>query len=202
MLAEAANTNHTWNELRNSRIVERIGMKTKRYMQAQSAIRYMVLFIIGFATSEAAVSEPSSYKARTLCMPSEKVIFSCPTGKKTLSLCASPDLTKDTGTLQYRFGIAGKKLELVYPRAAGHPREYFKYGDDNVPGQSAYRDLLFSINEYEYLLSVYTNNGTFEYGAEMAVRKEKKTIRTIECNFDRAINEIWELNAFGIPGLK
>lgn len=173
----------------------------KKNTRTWIAIKCLAL-LVAWSTADIAASQPPSAIAPTLCKPSEKVIFSCPTGKKTLSLCASPDLTKDAGTLQYRFGIIGKKLELVYPSPAGHPREYFKYGDDNVPGPSAYRDLLFSINEYEYLLSVYTNNGTFEYGAEMAVRKEKKTIRTIECNFDRAINELWELYAVGIPKLQ
>lgn len=52
----------------------------------------------------------------THCHADERVVFSCPfKNGKTASLCASPNLDKDNGTLQYRFGVVGKKLELAFP---------------------------------------------------------------------------------------
>ena len=57
----------------------------------------------------------------THCTSNERVVFSCPFKHgKTASLCASPDLSKTTGTLQYRYGVVGKAPELVYPKLGEH----------------------------------------------------------------------------------
>lgn len=69
----------------------------------------------------------------THCSQEEKIVFSCPfKNKKTVSLCASANLTKDTGTLQYRYGVVGEPLELAFPNKAqaayaktGHPKRFF-----------------------------------------------------------------------------
>ncbi len=73
--------------------------------------------------------------ASTHCKPDERVVFSCPFKHgKTASLCASADLTKSTGTLQYRYGAVGRKLELIFPDLEdrtvkrNHPKYWFDWG--------------------------------------------------------------------------
>lgn len=60
-----------------------------------------------------ALFAPSAYAA-TLCAPDEVVVWSCETTQKLHSLCASKDLTRTTGYMQYRAGRRGD-LELEYP---------------------------------------------------------------------------------------
>ncbi len=43
-----------------------------------------------------------------------------------MSLCSSPELTKDKGYLQYRFGLPGK-IELEFPKEREKSQQVFKY---------------------------------------------------------------------------
>lgn len=87
------------------------------------------LLISGYPIKE--VDAADRGKAYTHCKPGEELTFSCPfKNGKTASLYASPDLSKDAGTLQNRFGRIGKESGLTYPKSKVHPREYF--GCDEV----------------------------------------------------------------------
>lgn len=59
--------------------------------------------------------------AASLCAPSEDVVFSCPTGKKVVSVCASKNLSSTTGWAQYRFGVPGSAPEITLPVGQVHP---------------------------------------------------------------------------------
>jgi hypothetical protein len=50
-----------------------------------------------------------------LCNEGEEVVFSCMTGDKNISFCATPRYTASTGSMVYRFGVAGQALEMEYP---------------------------------------------------------------------------------------
>lgn len=65
--------------------------------------------------------------ARTHCEAGETIVFSCSTGTRILSLCASPDVSKTSGYLQYRYGVADK-LELVFPEKLQPPGKLFTPG--------------------------------------------------------------------------
>jgi hypothetical protein len=76
-----------------------------------------------------AVSSPAlAASAYTHCNANEIVVYSCSTGSHTLSICASPDISKDHGYLQYRYGLR-RKLELVYPESFRHPASLFNPGN-------------------------------------------------------------------------
>ena len=68
------------------------------------------------------------FAATTLCAADEQVIFSCPIKRpaKLVSLCASKDLTKTKGYLQYRFGLPGT-VELEFPKTRESTQVAFKY---------------------------------------------------------------------------
>ncbi len=64
----------------------------------------------------------------THCTADERVVFSCPFKHgKTASLCASAELTKTTGTLQYRYGLVGKKPELMFPQLGEHENPIYDH---------------------------------------------------------------------------
>lgn len=58
---------------------------------------------------------PGSVFAASLCIAPEKTVFTCSTGTKLISVCASPNLSTQAGYLQYRFGIQGTPPELAIP---------------------------------------------------------------------------------------
>ncbi|HEX2268768.1 MAG TPA: hypothetical protein VHH35_04515 [Pyrinomonadaceae bacterium] len=63
----------------------------------------------------------------SLCNADEKVIFNCTLrNSKIVSLCSSPNLTKDQGYVQYRFGRPGK-IELEFPQEREKSQQAFKY---------------------------------------------------------------------------
>lgn len=64
----------------------------------------------------------------TLCAKDERVIFACVLRRpaKIVSVCASKDLTRETGYLQYRFGLP-RKIELEFPKDRTGTQEKFEY---------------------------------------------------------------------------
>jgi hypothetical protein len=97
----------------------------------------------------------------THCKVNEMVVYSCATGSRILSICASPDISKNQGYLQYRYGLKGK-LELVYPETFQHPAGLFKPGN-----------LMFSGGGGTYL---QFNTGGYTYTVFSAVGKWGKAV--------------------------
>jgi hypothetical protein len=125
--------------------------------------------------------------AATLCLTNEDNIFSCSTGKKVISVCASKDLTAAHGYLQYRFGSPAK-VELTIP------------ADQSVPPASSAvsRTLMFSggggaylrfkTGDYDYV--VYTAIGR-GWGTKdgVAIEKNGKPRTHISCK-DEPVSEM------------
>jgi hypothetical protein len=80
------------------------------------------------STPVAVTNSGDKLQPNSLCAPDERIIFSCPTEEsaKILSLCASKDLTSDSGYLQYRYGPPGK-IEFEYPKDRKGTQEKFQY---------------------------------------------------------------------------
>ena len=64
----------------------------------------------------------------SLCENGEQVIFSCVLKRpaKIVSLCASRDLDRERGYLQYRFGLP-RRIELEFPESRQSTQERFDY---------------------------------------------------------------------------
>ena len=110
---------------------------------------------------------PCVCEADNLCKATEKVIFSCTVqnGKKILSVCGTPKLTKTEGYLQYRFGTKSK-LELVYPSTTKGTQEQFYWL--YLPGtDGSGSELSFNNHGYNYTISstyAYQDNAGKRYG--------------------------------------
>lgn len=173
-----------------------------------NGVRFKTLFVLACLMLDCDASAANLTKAPTHCNPHEKVVFSCPfKNGKTVSLCGSADLSKDTGTLQYRFGRVGRGLELSYPKPAEHPRENFLYFPGEPFGKpekgwfyGPSRILSFKINHNFYSLEVFKNRGTFEfYGAVSVKNKANQIVADYACSLDKAIDHIEDLGNLGIP---
>lgn len=121
--------------------------------------------------------------AVTLCKPDERVVFSCGAGLHYASICASKDISKDQGTMQYRFG-SKEKLELVYPATPGKPAEDFKGGWMMFSGGGG-AFLRFSNGPYEYTVFSATGkwgpNGAPLDEEGVAIRKDAKEFSNFVC---------------------
>lgn len=101
----------------------------------------------------AAASQPSTLQAGTLCAKGERVIFSCPIKRpaKIVSLCASRDLTSNSGYLQYRFGLPAN-IELEFPKDRTGTQQQFHY-THYFRAQVDLTQISFTSNGYEYQIT-------------------------------------------------
>ncbi len=94
---------------------------------------------------------PMIAEGQTHCIRGEDVLFNCRLSRssKIASVCASADLTKTEGYLQYRFGVPGK-LEFVYPptKAATQAQFYWR-------SPRGIHELIFQSGAYYYTISTY-----------------------------------------------
>lgn len=86
--------------------------------RSRIAVLALFAFCLPASSGAAADGRPS------LCRGGEVAVFSCATGGKIVSLCASADLAPDRGSLTYRFGRKGA-LELVHPDPPRPPGSAF-----------------------------------------------------------------------------
>jgi hypothetical protein len=107
--------------------------------------------------TESRKAVPSELQPNSLCAKTEHIIFSCrtrgslqqaTTPGKIVSLCASLDLDKEHGYLQYRYGLPGK-VELQFPELRQRTQQMFRY-THYFRYQVDLTAINFSINGYEY----------------------------------------------------
>ena len=91
-----------------------------------------------------------SQQQRSLCASNEKIIFNCriKQSSRIVSLCSSPELTKDKGYLQYRFGVPGK-IELEFPKEREKSQQAFKYSH-YFRAQVDLTEISFTSDGYQY----------------------------------------------------
>lgn len=119
----------------------------------------------------------------TLCEPSEIVYFSCRTQAKILSLCASKDLSRSKGYLQFRQGQKGSVTQ-TFPATKQHPENLFSNTRDYFTDGVEYA-LRFKADELSY--AVYetitfptpARNARHQFGLRVA--KGDTVIRDIPC---------------------
>jgi len=120
------------------------------------------------------------------CSAKEQTLFSCNTGGKTVSVCASPDLSTDSGSLQYRFGRLGAP-ELLYPAAGANWREVTRGGLLTFAGGGG-SYLSFAKGPYRYV--VYTAIGKgWGQKAGVVVEKGGKRLTSLSCT-DKETSEV------------
>jgi hypothetical protein len=158
---------------------------TREACRARRMIRHVVkagaaLLLAVFAPSAAGAA------AVTLCSAEENVVYSCSTGSRFLSVCASRNLSKNAGYLQYRFGPSGKP-DLVYPETPRHPAGLFTPGTLMFSGGGG---AYFRFTKTPYVYTIFSAIGN--WGAKgrkatvqgVAVQKDGAEIANIPCRLD------------------
>lgn len=72
------------------------------------------------------VLTPSTLYAASLCTSNEEIIWSCTLRNKIYSVCASRQLNKKTGYMQYRVA-KNNKIEFLFPEEKMHPSGKFSF---------------------------------------------------------------------------
>lgn len=108
--------------------------------------------------------------ASTHCTSSENVLFSCNTGKKTVSVCASKNIGPKTGYIQYRFGKIGSPEALIPSNPESFRSSLTAYEWDRA---SRSEGLDFENKDFSYYISV-------QWG-RINVYKKDKSIAELHC---------------------
>jgi hypothetical protein len=121
---------------------------------------------------------------KTLCKPTEQVIFSCRArAKQGLALCASPDFAFDTGTLRYRFGRGSKVLRELPAGDAGG-QDFFTYKSERDDQGDKVQEVSFKDGGKTYTLwsrevDVFTSEQSNAAG--MTIRKPSGSAKKFDC---------------------
>jgi hypothetical protein len=132
-----------------------------------------------------AIASPAA-AASSQCAPPERTLFSCDTGRKVVSVCASPELTTDRGWVQYRFGSLGAP-ELAYPATDSDWRRATRGGVLSFSGGGG-AWLAFARGAYRYVVYTAIGKGWGEK-AGVEVQKDGKRLAALRCE-DREISEL------------
>lgn len=138
-----------------------------------------------------AASAPVRAADASHCAVGETDMFTCKLKKgKTVSLCASADLGKQAGYLQYRFGPASK-IEVAIPREkkGGPPQMRLTRSADK---SATYDDLTFVVGNFTYELTSFRqlqkkNASGFDTPASsdtLTVRDGRKSMREGDLAFN------------------
>lgn len=135
-----------------------------------------------------------------LCERTEHTLFSCEAGKKEVALCASKDLSKTSGYVQYRVKAKGK-LEFEHPGTKTHPRGLF-YADTLLWASDDEQQVFFQNGEYTYL--IYDRSfkpGPKDASAGVFVFRKGKPLGGLDCDepsdpMARAFTSSFDKNLF------
>lgn len=144
----------------------------------------LALWVTSAAFSPAARAEDS------LCSAPEKVFFSCVTGKKIVSVCASADYPAPSAALQYRFGSKGAP-EIVWPEAATS-RAGVTFGNIGYSG-GGLGYIRFTNGDIEYV--VYSGMGKGWSKDGVMVEQNGKSLANHLCKGD-VVQDLWHT---GLP---
>ena len=110
---------------------------------------------------------------QTLCSGAEKVIFSCSTGKKMVSVCQ----TDASGSVQYRFGKYGKTPDIVLPENPASKEGVLRGMNSFSGGGGAY--ITFIKGDTSYIVHNYMGKRGDDIGIDV-IRPNKNPI-SIQC---------------------
>ena len=113
----------------------------------------------------------------THCGTNERIVFSCATDHKVVSVCASGDLTQSSGPLSYRFGPPGRP-EISYP-PPDEARDVVRAGRWVFAGGGG-AWLAFHRSSFRYIVYSAVGRGWHEK-AGVAVEKDGRLLTNQRC---------------------
>jgi len=146
------------------------------------------LFILQVATGLifSALSVHTFASSWNHCKADEDVVFYCPTNKNVISVCASKNISNETGYIQYRYGNNLVNPEISIPIASKPPRFNTEAIAFLSPDGEWNGYIKFKNGNYSYVVYYLSGRGTysdpapnFEYG--VMIEKNGKKISKLKC---------------------
>ena len=117
----------------------------------------------------------------TLCRTNEIPVFACDLENgKVVSICASSDISKDTGYLKYRYGKSLSHVELTYPSGNARPQMCFKE-DHAVGGLGSASAISFWVEKYRYSVFLTRATGVNQVIAGVIVDRDGRLVAFNQC---------------------
>jgi hypothetical protein len=156
-----------------------------------------IFIVLAFLVAGSARGEGSEKGTEPLCRASERPVFSCSTGRKTISVCASRDLSASAGNLTYRFGRSRQNVELSYPADKEHPRQHFRFGY-SAYAKGCSEQLSFTVGAITYM--VFVERSVFDWnGSGVIVKSGDREVARLDCNHDPEPDDLYALKDLGMP---
>jgi hypothetical protein len=133
--------------------------------------RYLLIFITSIVFSCNVSADLADEK--TMCYAHEEIYFSCPIGRRIVSVCASGNISPKNGYVQYRFGRPGKS-EFEFPTEPYSPLNRFSISEFSG-GSVNSTHLKFKSGKYTYVIYQSATNGVY-------VRKNGRVIANLSCD--------------------
>jgi len=155
-------------------------------------IKLLIMLVAYFFSCQFAFADEET----GLCQSQEQLIFNCKVGRKFISICASKQLMKNSGYMQYRFGEKDR-IELAYPKAHDHPRGRFHLSSIGYGGGGE-AHLRFINEEFEYTVFDSLKKGNQNADGDrvnileagLVVKKRGKIVSKLLCQDDASIHAI------------
>jgi hypothetical protein len=141
--------------------------------------------------SVATAEMPAASAVQSFCTTEESIVFTCQSGTKQVSVCASRTVSPTAGYVQYRFGSigaagkAGAPLEIAHPAGQVHPLKA-AYGTGVMFSGGGGAWLRFRNPPYAYV--VYSGIGRWGPNGEptakegLVVEKDGVAVAHLKCN--------------------
>jgi hypothetical protein len=128
--------------------------------------------------AEVMALEATVARAASLCKADETILFSCRAGTRTISVCATADLSPTKGRLEYRAAREGR-AEITLPADNRHPAQSVRAGNFMMGmGEGSY--LRFSNAGTDYL--PYSASGRFGDSQGITVESNGAPVAQLECD--------------------
>ena len=130
-----------------------------------------------------------AHSEESMCSSTEKILFSCISGKKIISICGSPGFSLSSGYVRYKFGVAGKEPELLYPQDQATLSQAFKYAYSDYSKGST-QELSFSRGKYKY--TIHVDAHSFRgWASGVFVEIGDKQVAYLRCDKDQPTDALY-----------
>jgi hypothetical protein len=133
------------------------------------------------------------FASNSHCNASENVVFSCNTGKKVVSICASKAINAKSGYVQYKFGKLGTPEALI-PAKPESFRQSVSAFYLNMGGSAEAKGIEFTNGNLLYGMNI-TNGYLY-------VRKNGSDVAEFSCKNDNLLIDNFDKYNFKKVGMK
>lgn len=138
-------------------------------------------------------------RAQSLCTSEETSLFTCSIGERQVSVCASKELSRTSGYVQYRAGRPEQAPELAFPAQKVHPAQHFSVGSAGS-AKSSLVNLHFEQSGYSY--TVYRQSAAFDTnGAGVRVKAPDGRSSRLRCREESPPSDLERLADLGLRRL-